>query len=233
METADGVGENMPSDRALAIGLLDRVVPSASLPAEAEARASSSRAGPRGPRRGQAARPRGGAGAFRRLAAGDPFVDFWFSDDARRRIGALVEKMIREDEFVSRSSETKVSAPASRQTLRRWPNDMNSSRPASSKRSICPRRTRPGLSPGLFVRFNDARPLRDRLQDRAQRGGRRTPRRSRAGRGSSGRSIWSPARAGPASRASRRLTRSSRPWASGPAGSSAGSVGLRSRRPRS
>jgi enoyl-CoA hydratase len=94
MERLTASAENMPSDRALAIGLLDRVVPPADLLDSALERA---RQLSRGSSLAYAEVKRGArAEAVARFDASrknDPFLDFWFSEDARKRIAALVEKL--------------------------------------------------------------------------------------------------------------------------------------------
>ncbi len=105
MERLTASAENMPSDRALAIGLLDRVVPSAGLLDSALERArqlsrGSSLAYAEVKRRARAE----AVARFDASRTGDPFLDFWFSDDARRRIAALIEKMTGRTNSSSRSS---------------------------------------------------------------------------------------------------------------------------------
>jgi enoyl-CoA hydratase len=105
MERLTASAENMPAGRALAIGLLDRVVPSADLRDCALERA-------RQLSRGSAlayaeVKRRARAEAVARFDAArtdDPFLDFWFSDDARGRIAALIEKLTGKTNSSSRSS---------------------------------------------------------------------------------------------------------------------------------
>lgn len=92
MERLTASAENMPADRALAIGLLDRVVPPADLLDSALERA---RQLARGSARAYAeVKRRARAEAVARFDASrtdDPFLDFWFSADARGRVAALIE----------------------------------------------------------------------------------------------------------------------------------------------
>ena len=98
MERLTASAENMPGDGALAIGLVDRVVPAADLFDSALERA-------RQLSRGSAAayaevKRRARADAVARFDAArldDPFLDFWFGGDARRRIAALVEKLSKKN----------------------------------------------------------------------------------------------------------------------------------------
>lgn len=96
MERLTASAENMPADRALAIGLLDRVVPPADLLDSALERA---RQLARGSGRAYAeVKRRARAEAVARFDAArkdDPFLDFWFSADANGRIAALIEKLAK------------------------------------------------------------------------------------------------------------------------------------------
>jgi enoyl-CoA hydratase len=99
MERLTASAENMPSDRALAIGLLDRVVPSAGLLDSSLERArqlsrGSSLAYAEVKRRARAE----AVARFDASRTGDPFLDFWFSADARGRIAALIEKISKKIE---------------------------------------------------------------------------------------------------------------------------------------
>jgi enoyl-CoA hydratase len=97
--------QNLPADQALSLGLLDRVVPAADLLDASLERASHLA-------RGSAAayaevKRRARADTVARFDAArkdDPFLDFWFSPDARTRISALVEKLIGKANSPSRSS---------------------------------------------------------------------------------------------------------------------------------
>ena len=94
MERLTASAENMPADPALAMGLLDRVVPAADLLDSALERA-------RQLARGSAlayaeVKRRARAEAVARFDAArehDPFLDFWFGNDARSRIAALMERL--------------------------------------------------------------------------------------------------------------------------------------------
>jgi enoyl-CoA hydratase/carnithine racemase len=96
MERLTASAENLPTAEALSLGLLDRVVPAASL-----LDASLERAGRLA--RGSAAayaevKRRARADTVARFDAArkdDLFLDFWFSPEARKRIAALVEKLTR------------------------------------------------------------------------------------------------------------------------------------------
>ena len=83
-------------ERGAAVGLVDRIVPAERLEAEAEARA---RVLAGRPSRAHAAikhRARAAAVArFDQARGGDPFFDFWFSDDAQARIRALVDRLTK------------------------------------------------------------------------------------------------------------------------------------------
>jgi enoyl-CoA hydratase len=94
MERLAATGENLPADRALAIGLLDRVVPPAELLPSALERARFL-AGLSAPAYA-AIKLRSRAAAIARFdqARGrDPFLDLWFSADARFRIKDMVARL--------------------------------------------------------------------------------------------------------------------------------------------
>jgi enoyl-CoA hydratase/carnithine racemase len=94
MERLAASGDNLATDRALAVGLLDRVVPAASLAAEAESRAAFLAGRSRNAHAAIKLRSRSAALArFDQARRGDPFVDFWFSEDARARVGALTARI--------------------------------------------------------------------------------------------------------------------------------------------
>jgi enoyl-CoA hydratase len=105
MERLTASAQNMPADRALSLGLLDRVVPAANLLGASLERASQLA-------RGSAAayaevKRRARAETVSRFNAArkdDPFLDFWFSLEARKRIAALVEKLTRKTKSSSGSS---------------------------------------------------------------------------------------------------------------------------------
>ena len=94
MERLTASAENMPGDRALVIGLLDRVVPPADLldAAVERARQLSRGAAPAYAEVKRRARAEA-VGRFDAARKDDPFLDFWFSSDARGRIAALLEKL--------------------------------------------------------------------------------------------------------------------------------------------
>jgi enoyl-CoA hydratase/carnithine racemase len=95
-ERLAAAGDNVPADRALEIGLIDRIVPAADLLDAALDRA-----------RQLAGRSRVAYAEIKRRAraktlkrydralVNDPFLDFWFSDEARRRIDALVDRLTK------------------------------------------------------------------------------------------------------------------------------------------
>lgn len=95
-ERLAAAGDNVSVARAFEIGLVDRVVAPGDLREAAVDRARQLA------RRSRAAyieiKRRARAKALRRFdraGESDPFLDFWFSDEARRRIDALVERLIR------------------------------------------------------------------------------------------------------------------------------------------
>jgi enoyl-CoA hydratase/carnithine racemase len=94
MERLAVTGENRTIEEALAIGLLDRVVPAAELSDRAFERARTL-AGLSGPAHA-AIKRRSRAAALARFDAArdhDPFLDFWFSEDARFRIRDMVARL--------------------------------------------------------------------------------------------------------------------------------------------
>jgi 2-(1,2-epoxy-1,2-dihydrophenyl)acetyl-CoA isomerase len=105
MERLTASAENLPAGEALALGLLDRVVAAASLLDASVERAERLA-------RGSAAayaevKRRARAEAVARFDAArkdDPFLDFWFSPEARKRIAGLVEKLTGRPASASRSS---------------------------------------------------------------------------------------------------------------------------------
>lgn len=93
-ERLASTGENLTVERALAAGLVDRVVPAESLLEEAAARARLLAGRPGRAHASIKLRSRAAALArFDQARGGDPFADFWFSEDAQGRIRALVEKL--------------------------------------------------------------------------------------------------------------------------------------------
>ena len=86
--------ENVPVDRALAMGLADRAIAPADLEASALERAGALSRGSL-PAYAETKR-RARAETLERFDAArkdDPFLDYWFSADARSRIGALVDRL--------------------------------------------------------------------------------------------------------------------------------------------
>jgi enoyl-CoA hydratase/carnithine racemase len=87
-------GENRTLEEALAIGLIDRVVPAAELAERAFERAHVL-GGLSGPAHA-AIKRRSRAAALARFDAArdhDPFLDLWFSDEARLRIRDMVARL--------------------------------------------------------------------------------------------------------------------------------------------
>ncbi len=94
MERLAASAENMPSESALAIGLLDRVVPAADLLDSALERVRHLARGSASAYAEVKRRARAEAVArFDAARQDDLFLDFWFSADARERIAALIEKL--------------------------------------------------------------------------------------------------------------------------------------------
>jgi enoyl-CoA hydratase len=95
-ERLAAAGDNVPVERALEIGLVDRVVPAGDLLESALDRARQlagrSRAAYAEVKRRARARA---LQRFDRADESDPFLEFWFSDEARRRIDALVERLTK------------------------------------------------------------------------------------------------------------------------------------------
>ncbi|HEY6050706.1 MAG TPA: enoyl-CoA hydratase/isomerase family protein [Thermoanaerobaculia bacterium] len=93
-ERLAAAGENLPVDRAAAIGLVDEIVAAGELLDRSVERAYVLGERPR-PAHAEIKR-RARAEALRRFDAsreGDPFLDFWFEPAARGRVAALVEKL--------------------------------------------------------------------------------------------------------------------------------------------
>lgn len=105
MERLTASAENLPAAEALSLGLLDRVVAAAGLLDASVERAKRLA-------RGSAAayaevKRRARAEAVARFDAArkdDPFLDFWFSPEARKRIAALVDKLTGKSSTASRPS---------------------------------------------------------------------------------------------------------------------------------
>ena len=96
MERLAASGENVPLDRALAIGLIDRAVPPGDLLDHALDRAR--RLAGNAPQAHAEIKRRARADAVARFdeaRRGDPFLQFWQSAGAQERIGALVERLTR------------------------------------------------------------------------------------------------------------------------------------------
>ncbi len=94
MERLAATGENLSVERAHAIGLVDRIVSAGSLLEEAVERARLLAGRPAEAHASIKLRSRSAALArFDQARGGDPFLDFWFSEDAQSRIRALVAKL--------------------------------------------------------------------------------------------------------------------------------------------
>jgi enoyl-CoA hydratase len=94
MERLAATGENLSFEKALAIGLVDRIVPAEGLLAESVARARFLAGRPGAAHEAIKLRARAAALArFDQARGGDPFLDYWFSEDAQSRIRALVAKL--------------------------------------------------------------------------------------------------------------------------------------------
>lgn len=95
-ERLAAAGDNVSVARAFEIGLVDRVVPAGNLLEAAVDRARQlagrSRAAYAEIKRRARARA---LRRFERASESDPFLEFWFSDEARRRIDALVERLTK------------------------------------------------------------------------------------------------------------------------------------------
>lgn len=95
-ERLAAAGDNVSVGRALEIGLVDRVVPPADLLEEAIDRARQLSGRSRSAYAAVKLEARGAAlERFDRMCHDDPFLDFWFSEDAQRRIGALVDRLTK------------------------------------------------------------------------------------------------------------------------------------------
>jgi enoyl-CoA hydratase/carnithine racemase len=105
MERLTASAQNLPADRALSLGLLDRVVPASELLDASLERArrlalGSAAAYAEVKRRARAET----VSRFNAARQDDPFLDFWFSLEARKRIAALIEKLTRKTKSSSGSS---------------------------------------------------------------------------------------------------------------------------------
>ena len=105
MERLTASAENLPGPEALALGLLDRVV---AAPVLLDASLERAQRLARGSAAAYAeVKRRARADAVARFDAArkdDPFLDFWFSPEARKRIAALIEKLTGKPATASRSS---------------------------------------------------------------------------------------------------------------------------------
>ncbi len=94
MERLAATGENVGVERALAIGLVDEVVPAAELLDRAVARARFLAGLAGGAYAAIKRRSRAAAVArFDQARDHDPFLDFWFSEDARFRLNDMVARL--------------------------------------------------------------------------------------------------------------------------------------------
>jgi enoyl-CoA hydratase/carnithine racemase len=95
-ERLAAAGDNVSAARALEMGLLDRVVPAADLLDVAVERARQLAGRSRAAYAEIKRRSRAETLArFDRAAEGDPFLDFWFSEEAQRRIDGLVARLTK------------------------------------------------------------------------------------------------------------------------------------------
>lgn len=89
-------GDNVSVARAYEIGLVDRIVPAEDLLTAAVERARQLAGRSRAAYAEIKRRARADAlFRFDRSLEGDPFLDFWFSDEARRRVDALVARLTK------------------------------------------------------------------------------------------------------------------------------------------
>ena len=94
MERLTASAENLPAAEALALGLLDRLVAPPDLLDASLERAQRLARGSAAAYAEVKRRARADAVArFDAARKNDPFLDFWFSPEARKRIAALVEKL--------------------------------------------------------------------------------------------------------------------------------------------
>ena len=95
-ERLAAAGDNVSGERALEMGLLDRIVPAADLLESAVERARELAGRSRAAYAEIKRRARAETLArFDRAGDGDPFLDFWFSAEARRRIDGLVARLTK------------------------------------------------------------------------------------------------------------------------------------------
>lgn len=95
-ERLASAGDNVPVERAFAIGLVDRLVPLGDLLDAATDRARQLAGRSRAAYVEIKQRARAEALArFDAVSDGDPFLDFWFSAEARRRIDALIDRLTK------------------------------------------------------------------------------------------------------------------------------------------
>jgi enoyl-CoA hydratase len=95
-ERLAAAGDNVPVSRAYEIGLVDYIVPAEDLLTAAVERARQLAGRSRAAYAEIKRRARADAlFRFDRAFEGDPFLDFWFSDEARRRIDALIARLTK------------------------------------------------------------------------------------------------------------------------------------------
>jgi enoyl-CoA hydratase len=95
-ERLAAAGDNVSGARALEMGFLDRIVPAADLLDSAVDRARQLAGRSRAAYAEIKRRARAETLArFDRAAEGDPFLDFWFSEEARRRVDQLVARLTK------------------------------------------------------------------------------------------------------------------------------------------
>jgi enoyl-CoA hydratase len=95
-ERLAAAGDNVSGVRALEIGFLDRIVPAEDLLDIAVGRARQLAGRSRAAYAEIKRRARAETLArFDRASEGDPFLDFWFSEEARRRIDQLVARLTK------------------------------------------------------------------------------------------------------------------------------------------
>jgi enoyl-CoA hydratase/carnithine racemase len=105
MERLTASAENLPAAEALGIGLLDRLVPADELLDAAVERARQLARG--SPAAYAEVKRRARADAVARFDAArkdDPFLEFWFGAEARRRIAILVERLTKKKEAAGPAS---------------------------------------------------------------------------------------------------------------------------------
>jgi len=96
MERLASTGENLAMERALAVGLVDRIVPADTLLAESVERARFLAGRPGAIYAANKLRSRAAAMArFDQARPGDAFVDFWFAPESETRRRALVAKLTK------------------------------------------------------------------------------------------------------------------------------------------